>query len=89
MVNESNSRGYIAVNENDSVKGSIADNLANDSTVESSDAVGLSSAVEIASDVVSNALIGAFNEIEWSHQSNLEQGSSKLVFCIDSNLTLL
>ena len=88
MVNESNGCDGIAVNEI-SVRGSIADNQKNDATVESSDAVGLSSAVEIASDVVSNALIGAFNEIEWSHQSNLEQGSSKLVFCIHSNLTLL
>ena len=89
MVDESNGCDGIAVNENDSVKGSNADNLANDSTVESSDAVGLSSAVEIASDVVSNALIGAFYELEWSHQSNLVQESSKLVFCIHSNLTLL
>ena len=90
MADESNRSDSTTLNENiKSVRGSNANDQANDSTIESSVAVDLSSAVEIASDVVSNALQGAFSEIEWSHKSNLEQESSKLVLSLHSNFMLL
>ena len=74
MAGESNSRGGTTVNENtNSVRSNDTDNQVNDSTVERS------SAVKVASKIVSNAILGAFGEIEWSHHSNLDQENSKLV----------
>ena len=74
LVDETNSGNGITVNENNnSIRSSNAGDQANDGRVERSSDVNRSSAVEVASEIVSNAILGAFDEIEWSHQSNLEQ----------------